>query len=291
MLNIDNLQIRNKLKSVSSELTEHGSNFKEAQLQVTLELDKLNNLVQALESDASGERNLVFAQISNLEKMIQRIAALPPQETTDDGQLKKILMKLLFSIIIWTHFQIKILIIFLVTDANAESLRQRIEYLAESSKAECDKLKFDLISIRDRSLTTAEIVKKSESMIPDLRASLAKLEHEVQRLDHNGTDRYTRLSDKVDRNWQEHSQRIVQLQARAENNAWTNEQTMKELVSLTNKTETLEQSVSRSFTDVSASSSIDSVYQAQIDSLSDEIFQLNDTMVRMILVTKLLIIF
>ena len=200
-------------------------------------------------------------------------------------------MKLLFSIIIWTHFQIKILIIFLVTDANAESLRQRIEYLAESSKAECDKLKFDLISIRDRSLTTAEIVKKSESMIPDLRASLAKIEHEVQRLDHNGTDRYTRLSDKVDRNWQEHSQRIVQLQARAENNAWTNEQTMKELVSLTNKTETLEQSVSRSFTDVSASSSIDSVYQAQIDSLSDEIFQLNDTMVRIILVTKPLIIF
>ena len=128
-------------------------------------------------------------------------------------------------------------------------------------------------------------------MIPDLRASLAKIEHEVQRLDHNGTDRYTRLSDKVDRNWQEHSQRIVQLQARAENNAWTNEQTMKELVSLTNKTETLEQSVSRSFTDVSASSSIDSVYQAQIDSLSDEIFQLNDTMVRIILVTKPLIIF
>ena len=88
-MNIDNLQIRNKLKSVSSELTEHGSNFKEAQLQSTLEIDKLNNLIQAMESDISSERNLVFAQISNLEKMIQRIAALPPQETTDDGQSMK----------------------------------------------------------------------------------------------------------------------------------------------------------------------------------------------------------
>ena len=88
-MNIDNLQIRNKLKSVSSELTEHGSNFKEAQLQSTLEIDKLNNLIQAMESDISSERNLVFAQISNLEKMIQRIAALPPQETTDDGQFIK----------------------------------------------------------------------------------------------------------------------------------------------------------------------------------------------------------
>ena len=62
----------------------------------------------------------------------------------------------------------------LVTSANAESLRKRIEYLAEASKAECDKLKFDLVSIRDRSLINAESLKKTETVLPDIRSGLGK---------------------------------------------------------------------------------------------------------------------
>ena len=62
----------------------------------------------------------------------------------------------------------------LVTSANAESLRKRIEYLAEASKAECDKLKFDLVSIRDRSLINAESLKKTETVLPDIRSGLGE---------------------------------------------------------------------------------------------------------------------
>ena len=66
------------------------------------------------------------------------------------------------------------IILFSVTIANAESLRKRIEYLAESSKAECDKLKFDLVSIRDRSLFNAESLKKTDTLLPDIRSGLGR---------------------------------------------------------------------------------------------------------------------
>ena len=61
------------------------SGLKESNLHYTLELDKMNSQMEDLESDVSSERTLVFAQINNLENMIQRIAALPTQTETDDG--------------------------------------------------------------------------------------------------------------------------------------------------------------------------------------------------------------
>ena len=85
MLNVDNVQIRNKLKSLTTACNEVDSGLKESNLHYTLELDKMNSQMEDLESDVSSERTLVFAQINNLENMIQRIAALPTQTETDDG--------------------------------------------------------------------------------------------------------------------------------------------------------------------------------------------------------------
>ena len=62
------------------------SGLKEANLHYTLELDKISSQMEDLESDVSSERTLVFAQINNLENMIQRIAALPTQTESDDGK-------------------------------------------------------------------------------------------------------------------------------------------------------------------------------------------------------------
>ena len=62
------------------------SGLKEANLHYTLELDKISSQMEDLEGDVSSERTLVFAQINNLENMIQRIAALPTQTESDDGK-------------------------------------------------------------------------------------------------------------------------------------------------------------------------------------------------------------
>ena len=171
----------------------------------------------------------------------------------------------------------------LVSNANAESLRKRIEYLAESSKAECDKLKFDLVSIRDRSMMTAESLKKTTSLLPDIRSGLVTLEHKLQTLVHNSTDKHTRLVDKVDRNWQEHSQRLVQLQARVENMSWSTEQNANQLSRVVNKTASLEEALAKTqLTDVASDSSSSELVYLEIDRMKDDLFQLNDTMVRIL---------
>ena len=174
-----------------------------------------------------------------------------------------------------------------VSNANAESLRKRIEYFAETSKAECDKLKFDLVSIRDRSLMTADSLKKTTSLLPDIRSGLVTLEHELQTLVHNSTDKHTRLVDKVDRNWQEHSQKLVQMHARVENMSWSAEQNANQLSRVTNKTASLEEAlVKTQHTDAASDSSSSELAYLEIDRLKDDLFQMNDTMVGMTFIRK-----
>ena len=97
---------------------------------------------------------------------------------------------------------------------------------------------------------------------------------------HNETDKHTRLADKVDRNWQEHSQKLVQLEARVENMSWSTEQTIKELNKVTNKTTSLEDFVSKmQISDAATESSSSEVLYLEIDQLKDDLFKLNDTLV------------
>ena len=96
----------------------------------------------------------------------------------------------------------------------------------------------------------------------------------------NETDKHTRLADKVDRNWQEHSQKLVQLEARVENMSWSTEQTIKELTKVTNKTTSLEDYLSKmQISDAATESSSSEVLYLEIDQLKDDLFKLNDTLV------------
>lgn len=130
---------------------------------------------------------------------------------------------------------------------------------------------------------TAESLKKTTSLLPDIRSGLVTLEHKLQTLVHNSTDKHTRLVDKVDRNWQEHSQRLVQLQARVENMSWSTEQNANQLSRVVNKTASLEEALAKTqLTDVASDSSSSELVYLEIDRMKDDLFQLNDTMVRIL---------
>lgn len=130
---------------------------------------------------------------------------------------------------------------------------------------------------------TAESLKKTTSLLPDIRSGLVTLEHKLQTLVHNSTDKHTRLVDKVDRNWQEHSQRLVQLQARVENMSWSTEQNANQLSRVANKTASLEEALAKTqLTDVASDSSSSELVYLEIDRMKDDLFQLNDTMVRIL---------
>ena len=132
-------------------------------------------------------------------------------------------------------------------------------------------------------MMTAESLKKTTSLLPDIRSGLVTLEHKLQTLVHNSTDKHTRLVDKVDRNWQEHSQRLVQLQARVENMSWSTEQNANQLSRVVNKTASLEEALAKTqLTDVASDSSSSELVYLEIDRMKDDLFQLNDTMVRIL---------
>ena len=132
-------------------------------------------------------------------------------------------------------------------------------------------------------MMTAESLKKTTSLLPDIRSELVTLEHKLQTHVHNSTDKHTRLVDKVDRNWQEHSQRLVQLQARVENMSWSTEQNANQLSRVVNKTASLEEALAKTqLTDVASDSSSSELVYLEIDRMKDDFFQLNDTMVRIL---------
>ena len=104
VLNLDNIQVKNRLRALASTCAETETEFKvdflfetvclnfhetvqEATLKHELDIDRLTNVITAIETDNASERTHVFAQIQNLEKMIQRIAAMPtPNSQPTDGK-------------------------------------------------------------------------------------------------------------------------------------------------------------------------------------------------------------
>ena len=104
---------------------------------------------------------------------------------------------------------------FLGIETNVESLRKRIEYVAESNRVEIDKIRNEFTSVKSKVGTSNDVVTEVTIAIPQLKSQIGTLDHRIDLFWHNASDKFTRINDSIVRNKEEFKQRVVQINAKA----------------------------------------------------------------------------